>query len=244
MPLIRLDKFLSDSGAGTRSEVKKLVKTGRVTVNGITAKDCSAKIDTCANVCVNGTEVYYSKYIYLMLNKPAGVISATKDKKDKTVIDLLRPPYSKMQLFPAGRLDKDTVGLLLITNDGDFAHSTLSPSKHISKTYYAEAEGHFTPDIASAFEEGITLDDGYVCKSASISIDTLTEDRIKAYITVTEGKYHQIKRMIEALGGKITYLKRIAFGEIKLDESLEGGEYRSLNAEELAYVSSVKESII
>ncbi len=241
MPQLRLDKFLADSGLGTRSEVKQLIKKGRVTVNGKKLSDSSAKIDTAYEICVDGNPINYSKFIYLMLNKPSGVISATHDIKEKTVIDLLKPPYSNMELFPVGRLDKDTVGLLILTNDGAFAHNTLSPKKHIPKTYYVEAEGHFPSDIAIHFNKGITLKEGYECKSACLDILSITDSNIKAYLTITEGKFHQIKRMFEAEGGTVTHLKRVAFGKISLDATLKEGSYRALNYDELAYAASLKQ---
>jgi 16S rRNA pseudouridine516 synthase len=176
-----------------------------------------------------------------MLNKPAGVISATSDKTEKTVIDLLKPPYSKLKLFPVGRLDKDTTGLLILTNDGEFAHNSLSPKKHVQKTYYVEASGHFTPDIAEHFQNGITIDGGYLCKSAELVILNLTDDGITANLTITEGKFHQVKRMFEAEGGHVTALKRIRFGSIKLDTALTEGCYRELTDTEKEYISSLKQ---
>ncbi len=241
MALLRLDKILSDSGIGTRSTVKQLIKNGRVTVDGKKTADPSFKADTSAKIEIDGKAVGYSKYIYLMLNKPPHVISATHDKKEKTVIDLLKAPYSNMSLFPVGRLDKDTEGLLILTNDGEFAHNSLSPKKHIDKIYYVEAQGHFSSDITIEFSKGITLDDGYLCKSASLNILSLEYDKIKAELTITEGKFHQIKRMFQAKGGKVTYLKRTAFGKILLDPDLPIGEYRPLTEKELEYITSLKQ---
>jgi 16S rRNA pseudouridine516 synthase len=174
-----------------------------------------------------------------MLNKPQGVVSATTDKTDKTVIDLLNPPYSKLSLFPVGRLDKDTTGLLILTNDGAFAHNSLSPKKHVDKTYYVQAEGSFSSDIAEHFANGITIDGGYLCKSARLETESLTENAITAYLTITEGKFHQVKRMFEAEGGKVTALKRVSFGNITLDNELAEGSYRPLTDTELKYISSI-----
>jgi 16S rRNA pseudouridine516 synthase len=241
MAILRLDKLLADAGVGTRSEVKQLIKHGKVSVNGIKATDSGAKTDTDSEILIDGKKISYSKYSYLMLNKPAGVISATSDKTEKTVIDLLKPPYSKLKLFPVGRLDKDTTGLLILTNDGEFAHNSLSPKKHVQKTYYVEASGHFTPDIAEHFQNGITIDGGYLCKSAELVILNLTDDGITANLTITEGKFHQVKRMFEAEGGHVTALKRIRFGSIKLDTALTEGCYRELTDTEKEYISSLKQ---
>lgn len=241
MPLLRLDKLLADAGLGTRTDVKKLIKSGRVTVNGKVIRDNGCKTDTEDDIKADGRTVEYRRYVYLMLNKPSGVVSATEDKRERTVTDILKPPYSNMGLFPAGRLDKDTVGLIILTNDGEFAHNTLSPKKHVAKTYYVEASGNFSDDIKVKFKEGIALEDGYVCKSADITFDVLEKTRVKAYITITEGKFHQIKRMFKAVGGSVTYLKRISFGKIKLDEGLAEGEYRPLNDAELSYAASFRQ---
>lgn len=242
MPLTRLDKLLADMGEGTRSEVKKLIKNGRVKVDGKTASDGAFKVDAeTSAISVDGRELSYSRFTYLMLNKPSGVISATEDNSQKVVTDLLEPPYSKMGLFPVGRLDKDTAGLLILTNDGDFAHSSLSPKRHVPKTYYVEAKGHFSSDIAIHFNEGIVIDGGYKCKSAFLDIIRLEADGITARLTITEGKFHQIKRMFKAEGGVVTLLRRIAFGEIKLDESLAEGEIRLLTDDELKYIAELKE---
>jgi 16S rRNA pseudouridine516 synthase len=241
MATLRLDKLLADAGVGTRSEVKQLIKHGKVSVNGIKITDSGAKTDTDSEILIDGKKISYSKYTYLMLNKPAGVISATSDKTDKTVIDLLKPPYSKLKLFPVGRLDKDTTGLLILTNDGEFAHNSLSPKKHVKKTYYVEASGHFSPDIAEHFKNGITIDGGYLCKSAELAALSLTDNAITAHLTITEGKFHQVKRMFEAEGGHVTLLKRITFGSIKLDETLAEGCYRELTDTEKEYISSLKQ---
>jgi 16S rRNA pseudouridine516 synthase len=246
MAIIRLDKLLADSGAGTRSEVKTAIKKGMVKVNGTTVTDNGKKINTEDEVMLNGKIIGYSKYTYLMLNKPAGVISATTDKNDKTVTDLLNVPYKNMSLFPVGRLDKDTVGLVLLTNDGDFAHNTLSPKKHVTKTYYVESEGDFssiTPDdIIPKFKDGIMIDGDYLCKSALLEVLEMDNSLIKANLTITEGKFHQVKRMFKAIGGKVTYLKRMTFGDIQLDHALTEGEYRTLNKDEMKYIDYINKA--
>ena len=242
MPLIRLDKLLADMGEGTRSEVKKLIKNGGVQVDGKVARDGAFKVDPqVSSISVDGRKLSYSRFTYLMLNKPSGVISATEDNSQKVVTDLLKPPYSKMGLFPVGRLDKDTTGLLILTNDGDFAHSSLSPRRHVPKTYYVEAKGNFSSDIAIHFNEGIVIDGGYKCKSALLDTIRHDGDGIAARLTITEGKFHQIKRMFKAEGGEVTLLKRIGFGNIKLDENLAEGESRLLTGDELKYISELKE---
>ncbi len=236
--MIRLDKYLSDSGKGTRSEVKKIIKSGLITVNNTVIKDSSVKIDPLNDIIkFKNNIVNYSKYIYIMLNKPRGVISATEDKSCKTVIDILPDKYKNKGLFPIGRLDKDTLGLLLLSNDGEFAHNTLSPKKHIQKTYYAEFEGSLPDDAVNQFSKGIELKD-FVCKGAELNI--LSES--SAIVKISEGKYHQVKRMFKALGCNITYLKRTAFGEIELDNSLKEGECRKLNENEMKYIKQRKEN--
>ncbi len=242
MPFIRLDKLLADMGEGTRSQVKGLIKGGKVTVDGRKVTDSSLKVDTeASSVTVGGRLLNYSTFTYIMLNKPSGVITATRDSREQVVTDLLKPPYSKMGLFPVGRLDKDTTGLLILTNDGDFAHSSLSPKHHVPKTYYVEARGKFSQGITERFREGIVIDGGYKCREAVLKVQELKEDGISALVTVTEGKFHQIKRMFQAEGGEVTLLKRIAFGDIVLDQGLAPGESRPLNEDELKYIYGLKE---
>lgn len=231
--MIRLDKFLADCNVGTRSEVKKLIKSGFISVNGSIVSDIGFKTDEkCDIIKFNGKIVQYQKYIYIMLNKPSGVISATEDDTDKTVIDLLPQKYKNADIFPVGRLDKDTVGLLLLCNDGAFAHNTLSPKKHIDKTYIVEFDGVLPDNAEALFDEGIQLKD-FKCKSARLKI--LSPSR--AEVVISEGKYHQVKRMFKALGCEVTYLERTAFGEISLDKNLKRGEFRELNEEEMKYIS-------
>lgn len=231
--MLRLDKLLADCGIGTRSEVKKILKLGQININGIIIKDGSTKVNPESDIIkYKGNVVNYSKYIYIMLNKPQGVISATEDDADKTVIDILPEKFKNKGLFPVGRLDKDTIGLLLLTNDGEFAHNTLSPKKHIDKTYIAEFDGYLPPDAADKFIKGIELKD-FKCKPAILNI--ISEH--KAMVIICEGKYHQVKRMFKALGCNVNMLKRTAFGDIALDSSLKEGEARELNESEMKYIS-------
>jgi len=221
-------------GYGSRKEVKQLLKEKAVTVDGIVVKDAAMKVDPeTQDVSVYGERVIYTEFIYIMMNKPPGVISATEDKYDKTVIDLLDPLAQHFKPFPVGRLDKDTEGLLLITNDGNLAHNLLSPKKHVPKTYYATIEGVVTETDIEAFRQGVELDDGYVTKPGELVI--LKSDAISEIeLTIQEGKFHQVKRMFESVGKKVTYLKRLSMGTLILDEELELGDYRELTEEELA----------
>jgi 16S rRNA pseudouridine516 synthase len=232
--LERLDKILSNLGYGSRKEIKALVKAGAVIVDEKVVKDNGMQLDPeKSKIVVNGEELTYRKYIYLMMNKPDGVISATFDNKDETVIDLLYPEHQVFNPFPVGRLDKDTVGLLLITNDGELNHKLISPKWHVDKVYYAEIDKKVNEDDIERFKEGIELDDGYKCMSAKLEIEEATEEGSKVLVTVQEGKYHQVKRMFEAVGKNVVYLRRIKFGNLPLDEDLEEGEYRELTEEEL-----------
>jgi 16S rRNA pseudouridine516 synthase len=230
---MRIDKMLANLGFGSRKEVKQLLKGGAVTINGKILKDAKEHIDPNKDVVtINGQEVVYKEFIYLMMNKPPGVISATEDNRDKTVIDLLELEDQVYEPFPVGRLDKDTEGLLLITNDGQLSHRLLSPKKHVPKNYFAIIEGEVTEDDILAFRKGVTLDDGYETKPGELVIlkSGLMSD---IELTITEGKFHQVKRMFQAIGKKVVYLKRLSMGSLKLDETLELGEYRELTDEEL-----------
>lgn len=230
----RLDKILSNLGYGSRKEIKALVKAGGVVVDDKIVKDNGLQLDPeKSKIVINGEEIFYRKNIYLMMNKPDGVISATFDNRDETVIDLLYPEHQVFEPFPVGRLDKDTVGLLLITNDGELNHKLISPKWHVDKVYYAEIDKAVNEKDIKTFEKGIVLDDGYECMSAKLEIQEATEEGSKVLVTVQEGKYHQVKRMFEAVGKKVVYLRRIKFGNLPLDESLEEGEYRELTEEEL-----------
>ena len=231
--MMRLDKLLANMGFGSRKEVKTLLKQGAITVNGVQVKSPSIHVDEKTdNVQVNGETVAYREYIYLMMHKPPGLVSATEDKRDETVVDILQPEDRIFEPFPVGRLDKDTEGLLLLTNDGTLAHQLLSPKKHVQKLYYARIDGEVTEETIKQFQQGVTLDDGYVTKPATLHIlDAGPVSEIE--ITITEGKFHQIKRMFEAVGMEVTYLKRLRMGSLELDEDLELGEYRELSDEEL-----------
>ena len=229
----RLEKILSNLGYGSRTEIKKYCKYGIVTVNGQVAKNSSMQVDPETDCIIfDGEKVEYREYIYILLNKPAGCISATFDKHDKTVLDLIDPKYLSFEPFPVGRLDKDTEGLLVITNDGQLSHRVLSPKKHVPKTYYAKVEGAVTKDDVEAFEKGVELDDGYITMSSSLNI-IKSDDISEIELTIHEGKFHQVKRMFESVGKKVIYLKRISMGGLKLDENLALGEYRELSDEEL-----------
>lgn len=231
---MRLDKLLSNMGYGSRKEVKQLLKEKAVRVDGVVVKDSALKVDPDKQVVeVYGERVEYVEFIYLMMNKPPGVISATEDKHDQTVIDLLDPLSQHFEPFPVGRLDKDTEGLLLITNDGQLTHNLLSPKKHVPKTYYADIEGVVTEADVEAMRAGVTLDDGYETKPGELVI-LESGPMSKIELTIQEGKFHQVKRMFEAVGKKVVYLKRLSMGSLQLDERLALGEYRELTAEELA----------
>ncbi|EMZ9090063.1 rRNA pseudouridine synthase, partial [Listeria innocua] len=225
-----LDKLLSHTGFGSRKEVKPLLKSGAVVVNGTIQKDSKTQVNPDKDqVTVHGTPVIYQEFVYFMLHKPQNVVSATEDNLSETVIDLLAQEDTLTNPFPVGRLDKDTEGLLIITNDGTLAHNLLSPKKHIDKTYYAKIDGDVTAEDVEAFSAGVTLDDDYTCKPARLEI--ITPNEIK--VTIQEGKFHQVKRMFAARGKTVSYLKRISMGNLQLDESLELGEYRPLTENEL-----------
>lgn len=230
---MRLDKYLADMGVGTRSEVKVLIKKRRVQVGNEVVNDPNRKIAIGVDsVRVDGREVSYVHYEYYMLNKPAGVLSATEDKHAKTVIDLIETSKRK-DLFPVGRLDKDTEGLLLITNDGGLAHSLLSPKKHVDKEYYAKVEGVVTNEDVEAFAKGLQVDEDFKAMPAKLTILSQGEFS-EITLIIQEGKFHQVKRMFEAVGKKVVYLKRLSMGSLQLDESLQPGEYREVTQEELA----------
>lgn len=230
--MIRLDKFLSDMGMGTRSELKKMIRSGRVQIDGVPAKRPEQKVEPdTQEVRLDGQVICYQKLEYYMLHKPAGVVSATKDAKEKTVIDLITGTKRK-DLFPVGRLDKDTEGLLLITNDGDLAHRLLTPGKHVDKMYFARIEGCVTEEDVAAFLRGLDIGDETLTLPAKLEIlsaGAISEIRI----TIQEGRYHQVKRMFEAVGMRVLYLKRLSMGSLTLDETLEKGAFRPLTSEEL-----------
>ncbi|CAG7624784.1 Ribosomal large subunit pseudouridine synthase B [Paenibacillus solanacearum] len=235
---MRLDKLLAHTGYGTRSEIKLLVKRGAVSVNDKTAKDSGMQVQPDRDrIMVEGEPVAYRQFVYLMLNKPQGVVSATEDTRDRTVLDLLGDEYAHFEIFPVGRLDKDTEGLLLLTNDGKLAHNLLSPRKHVPKTYYAEVDGAVGADDAEAFARGVTLDDGYVTMPARLNIlhggNPDQGQRSIIELTLMEGKFHQVKRMFQAVGKKVVFLKRLSMGPLVLDPALRTGQSRELTAAEL-----------
>ncbi|MBP3961320.1 pseudouridine synthase [Paenibacillus lignilyticus] len=241
---MRLDKLLANMGFGTRSEIRRAVKLGRVTVDGAVVKDFGLQLDPeAAAVRFDDEEVIYRETIYVMLHKPQGVVSATEDTRDRTVIDLLDPEDRVLQPFPVGRLDKDTEGLLLLTNDGKLAHDLLSPKKHVPKLYEAIVHGDVDARDQEAFAVGVTLDDGYETMPAELVIGEkeTKEDGVYSRITLTihEGKFHQVKRMFEAVGKKVVYLRRNAMGPLQLDPELPLGSYRPLTEEELLQLQSV-----
>lgn len=230
---MRLDKLVSNMGFGSRKEVKGLLKKGAIQVNGVPVKDPALHVHPEQDeVSILGERIIYREFIYLMMHKPQGVISATEDNRDRTVIDLLDDEYRHFEPFPVGRLDKDTEGLLLLTNNGKLAHELLSPKKEVPKTYYAHIEGVVGQEDIERFAEGVTLEDGYFTKPGMLKI-LKSAPISEIELTITEGKFHQVKRMFEAVGKKVIYLKRMTMGELTLDESLALGEYRELTDEEI-----------
>lgn len=237
---IRLDKFLVEMDKGSRSQIKGAAKKGRIQVNGQTEKKTERKIDPDTDqVLFDGMPVVYRAFEYYMLNKPRGVVSATEDNLHKTVIDLL-DGEKRYDLFPVGRLDIDTEGLLLLTNDGDLAHRLLAPKKHVDKQYYAKVSGSLLEDSASIMAAGMTLSDGTEVRPAKLEILGTTLSYTEILLTIHEGKFHQVKRMFEALDCKVEYLKRLSMGTLKLDKSLAPGEYRSLTENEVALLQEHK----
>lgn len=229
--MIRLDKYLADMGIGTRTEAKKLIRQGKVTVDGVIEKTPERKIHIKEqSICCMGEPVSYETYEYYMLNKPAGVVSATTDMKDKTVMELLSNTKRK-GLFPVGRLDKDTEGLLLITNDGELAHRLLSPKKHVDKVYYAKVQGFVDETDQEIFAKGMAIGSGETALPSELEI--LSSGEISEIrLTIQEGKFHQVKRMFHAVGKEVVFLKRLSMGTLQLDETLAPGEYRKLTKEE------------
>lgn len=235
---LRLDKLLGNMGMGTRKEVKQMIKAGMVKVNSVVEKKAERLIYPAQDeVTLNNQVIQYEKYIYLMMNKPAGYVSANEDKRDPVVMALLEEPYSNMELFVAGRLDKDTEGLLVLTNNGKFAHNMLAPKKHVPKTYYATIAGKVTEEDKAIFAEGVTLEDGYQCLPAKLEI-LQSAEQSEIELTIHEGKFHQVKRMFEAVGKSVTYLQRIQIGELQLDRSLGEGEVRLLTEADLELIGA------
>ena len=232
--MMRLDKFLCETGFGTRSEVKAMLKKGLVTVNGQSVKKPEEKIDENKDeIICNGKTASYVALEYIMLHKPAGVLSATEDRHQKTVLDLLDKESVRHDLFPVGRLDKDTEGLLLLTDDGDLAHKLLSPKKHVDKVYFARLEGEVPDDAADRFAEGIQVGQDYKALPAKLEVLSVKDGVSEVHITLREGKFHQVKRMCHEIGCEVTYLKRISMGSLVLDDKLQPGECRKLTPEEM-----------
>lgn len=230
---MRLDKYLADLQMGTRSQVKDFIKKGMITVNGETITKADFKINENSDcITCKGKMLTYQKYRYFLLHKPAGVITATKDNHDKTVMDLLPKEFAD-DFFPVGRLDKDTEGFLLITNDGELSHKLLSPKKHVAKTYYVECSGTITPEKRLNLEQGVDIGDEKPTLPAKVEIIKTEEDYYVIELTITEGRFHQVKRMIQAIGGEVTYLKRLSMGGLSLGNSLAKGDYRELTSEEI-----------
>ena len=229
----RLDKIIASTGKWSRREVKNLVRQGRVLVDGLPARTAEEKVDPeTVDIAVNGEELTYRRYTWIMLNKPAGYLSATEDGKGATVLDLLPPELQKQGLFPVGRLDKDTEGLLLLTNEGGLAHALLSPKYHVEKMYYVRVAGRLTEEDCRAFAAGMTLDDGLTCQPAGLEILSAGE-RSEAHVILREGKFHQVKRMLAFRGKPVEYLERVRMGNLPLDASLSRGEFRFLTAAEV-----------
>lgn len=233
MDRLRLDKIIAASGKYSRREVKLLVRQGRVLVDGMPARSPEDKVDPeSAEIAVNGEVLPYRRYTWLMLHKPAGVLSATEDGRGKTVLDLLPEELRRQNLFPVGRLDKDTEGLLLLTNEGGLAHDLLSPRHHVDKVYYARCAGPLSPEDCRAFAEGMVLEDGTRCLPAGLEILS-SGPRSEALVTLREGKFHQVKRMLAACGAPVEYLKRLKMGNLTLDPGLSPGEFRFLSEDEV-----------
>lgn len=231
---MRLDKFVSDAAALTRSESRKAIKCGRVHVGDIQIKDIAFQVKEGAAIYLDGQEIFYKEFVYIMLNKPQGYVSATEDKRQKTVLDLLDPSYSRYQLFPVGRLDIDTEGFLLLTNDGELAHNMLSPNKNVGKTYFIRLERDITDEEMAALEKGVDIGE---CITKPAKAQRVNSNEIN--LTITEGKFHQIKRMAIAVDNKVVYLKRLSYGEFYLDKALNLGDYRALSEGEVKYLCNV-----
>ena len=230
---MRLDKFISTTTTLSRAEAKKVIKKG-ILINDKLIKTPDYKIDEFKDqVIVNGNRLVYQKYVYIMMNKPKDTVSATEDAIERTVVDILRDEDRIYKVFPVGRLDKDTEGLMLLTNNGELAHKLISPKKDVEKKYYVEVSGELKNEHLKIIKEGVILEDGYRCRPARLEILHSSEGNSKANIFITEGKFHQVKRMMKSLGTTVTYLKRLSIGSLKLDENLKLGEYRYLTDDEL-----------
>lgn len=228
---MRIDKMISDLGVASRRAAAASAARGGVLVNGIPVRDLSRHIDPVRDrVTYLGETLVYHRFVYYMLNKPEGYVSATEDRRYPCVTELLPERARQMDLFPVGRLDKDTLGLMILTNDGALAHRLLTPRRHVEKEYVFSADAPLSPDAEERFRSGLTIDGGEVCKSATL---TLSPDRRSGHVILTEGKYHQIKRMVEAVGARVTSLERVRFADILLDPALSRGEFRPLTEEEI-----------
>lgn len=238
----RLDKIISATGKKSRREVREMVRQGRVLVDGKPAPAADMKVDPqTAVILLDGEPLGYEKFTYVMLHKPAGVLTATEDRRQETVLDLLPPELRRRALSPVGRLDKDTEGLLLLTNDGQLAHRLLSPKSHVDKVYYARVDGALEPGDIAAFAAGMTLGDGLECLPAGLEILSPTE----ALVTLREGKFHQVKRMLAARGKPVLYLKRLSMGRLRLDPTLAPGAWRMLTEEERSALNlSLSETLL
>lgn len=237
---VRIDKLLAHSGFGTRKDVKQLLKKRAVTVDQKVVTKGNIHVDPdVEQIEVNGEQVLYQKYVYMMVHKPQNYVSATEDHRDQTVIDLVPKKYQHYDLFPVGRLDKDTEGLILLTNDGELSHRLTSPKQEVFKTYFAKIDGKVTETHIEQFKKGVVLDDGYQTKEAFLEM-IVSDDISEIKLSISEGKFHQVKRMFQAIGMEVMYLKRLRIGEIELDESLSLGQTRLLNEKEMAYITSVK----
>nr|WP_297174741.1 pseudouridine synthase [uncultured Agathobaculum sp.] len=233
MPQMRLDKLLAHLSCGSRKDVREMIRSGRVSVDGVVLTDPAAKVDpVSAQVALDGQAQAYRTQRYYMLNKPAGVITASRDERHETVLGLF-PEKERRGLFAVGRLDKDTEGLLIITDDGALSHALMSPARHVSKVYEAEVEGVLAPDAIARFEAGLALRDGTVCLPARLEILSRQGERARVRVTLHEGKYHQVKRMIAATGGRVVQLRRVQLGGLRLDPVLPAGAFRALTGEEL-----------
>ncbi len=239
MEQIRLDKLLADAGYGSRSQVRQLIRKGQVTVDGAPAKGGEQKVNPeTQRILCGGQPVAYSRYEYFLLHKPAGVVSAVTDARDKTVVELIEEP-KRRDLFPVGRLDKDTEGMLLITNDGGLANRLLLPGHHVEKTYYAEVDGPVTEMDVSLFSQGLDIGEPRRTLPARLLIQESGPSRSRVQLTITEGKYHQVKRMFQAVGRRVLYLKRISMGPLQLDPDLAPGQYRKLTRQEIEALRNI-----
>lgn len=231
---MRIDKLLAETGFGSRRTVKRLIKSKQVTVNDEIIQADRTNVDPeIQEIKVSGKRVYYQSHAYYMLNKPSGVVSAVEDKQNKTVLDLIRPSDKADGLYPVGRLDKDTEGLLLLTNNGNLGYQLLLPNKHVTKTYEVQVNERVTIEDQKAFEKGVVFHGGIVCKPAKLTILEVDDIKSRVIVEIKEGKFHQVKKMFLACGKKVTYLKRLTMGPLILDENLPAGSYRSLTQEEL-----------